>query len=211
MYSINHLMADRLKVRCFRKNNRGMHMKELITERLIIRPWKVTDLEDFYEYGSDPKVGPNAGWPTHTDIETSRKILESFVKREDVSAIVLKDKGKVIGGVGLHQIAPDRPYAKELQREIGYVVNSAYWGNGYATEVVKALLQYGFEELKLKSIWCAHFDWNETSRRVIKKCGFHYIYTKEETLPMLAYKVVTTHYYRLSKEEYKSLIRGIES
>lgn len=186
-------------------------MKELITERLIIRPWKVTDLEDFYEYGSDPKVGPNAGWPTHTDIETSRKILESFVKREDVSAIVLKDKGKVIGGVGLHQIAPDRPYAKELQREIGYVVNSAYWGNGYATEVVKALLQYGFEELKLKSIWCAHFDWNERSRHVIKKCGFHYIYTKEETLPMLAYKVVTTHYYRLSKEEYKSLIRGIES
>ena len=184
MYSINHLMADRLKVRCFRKNNRGMHMKELITERLIIRPWKVTDLEDFYEYGSDPKVGPNAGWPTHTDIETSRKILESFVKREDVSAIVLKDKGKVIGGVGLHQIAP---------------------------EVVKALLQYGFEELKLKSIWCAHFDWNERSRYVIKRCGFHYIYTKEETLPMLAYKVVTTHYYRLSKEEYKSLIREIES
>lgn len=50
MYSTNDLMADRLKVRCFRKNNRGMHMKELITERLIIRPWKVTDLEDFYEY-----------------------------------------------------------------------------------------------------------------------------------------------------------------
>lgn len=50
MYSINDLMADRLKVRCFRKNNRGMHMKELITERLIIRPWKVTDLEGFYEY-----------------------------------------------------------------------------------------------------------------------------------------------------------------
>lgn len=79
-------------------------------------------------------------------------------------------------------------------------MNSAYWGNGYATEAVKALMQYGFEELKLNSIWCAHFDWNKNSRRVIKKCGFHYIHTKEEKLDMLDYKVVTTHYYRLSKE-----------
>lgn len=180
-------------------------MKQLETTRLIIRPWHMTDLEDFYEYGSDPRVGPNAGWPTHTSMETSKKILESFVKREDVSAIVLKEKNKVIGGVGLHYSAPDMAHAEEGQREIGYVMNPAYWGKGYASEAVNALLKYGFEQLKLGSIWCAHFDWNENSKRVIKKCGFHYTHTQEEKLPMLDDKVVTAHYYSLSKDEYRGI------
>lgn len=180
-------------------------MKSLETARLIIRPWRMTDLKDFYEYASDLRVGPNAGWPTHTSIEVSKKILESFVKREDVSAVVLKEEHKVIGGVGLHYSAPDMAHAQEGQREIGYVLNPAYWGKGYAPEAVQTLLQYGFEELNLNSIWCAHFEGNENSKKVIKKCGFHYTHTKEETLPMLENKVVIAHYYSLSKEEYRGI------
>ena len=75
------------------------------TERLVLRPWRKSDLGDFYEYAKDPEVGPNAGWKPHENMDESRRILQSFIDGEEVRAVVLKQTGKVIGSLGLH---PDR-------------------------------------------------------------------------------------------------------
>lgn len=42
-------------------------MKVLETKRLILRPWKIDDLDEFYEYARNPNIGPNAGWEPHKD------------------------------------------------------------------------------------------------------------------------------------------------
>ncbi len=47
----------------------------LETESLILRPWDESDTEDLYRYASDPDVGPIAGWPVHTSVESSREIM----------------------------------------------------------------------------------------------------------------------------------------
>ena len=49
----------------------------LETERLILRPWKEDDAESLYKYAKTPEVGPKAGWPVHTRVETSRQIIIS--------------------------------------------------------------------------------------------------------------------------------------
>ena len=43
----------------------GMVMKTLETDRLILRSWKLSDRDDFYEYAKNPNIGPNAGWEPH--------------------------------------------------------------------------------------------------------------------------------------------------
>jgi putative acetyltransferase len=58
-------------------------METLETDRLILRPWRENDLEDFHEYCVDPEVGPNAGWKPHESMEESRRILGSFVNCDE--------------------------------------------------------------------------------------------------------------------------------
>ncbi len=152
------------------------------TERLMLRPWKEADLNDFYEYASVDGVGQMAGWLPHKSIEESREILSHFINGKHVFA--LEHNGKVIGSLGVEEYSEEKyPELAETQgREIGYVLSKNYWGRGLMPEAVKAVIQWLFDEVKLDFITIGHFDWNNQSRRVIEKCGFQYAKTiKYET------------------------------
>ena len=56
----------------------------LETERLILRPWRESDLQDFYEYASVDGVGQMAGWAPHKSIEESAAILKLFIEEKKV-------------------------------------------------------------------------------------------------------------------------------
>ena len=151
----------------------------LTTDRLTLRPWRESDLPDFYEYASVDGVGQMAGWNPHRDIEESKEILSHFIEGKHVFA--LEYQGKVIGSLGVEKYNEDNyPELAQLQgREIGYVLSKAYWGQGLMPEAVKAVIRWLFEEEKLDFIICGHFDHNNRSRRVVEKCGFRYIQTTE--------------------------------
>lgn len=177
-------------------------MDILNTERLILRQWRESDRFDLYEYAKSDLVGPNAGWKPHKSEDESKEIIKMFINNNDTYAIVLKSENKVIGGIGLHNRKPYEKLKNLEQREIGYVLNPTYWGNGYAPEAVNCLLNYGFNELDLDLIWCGHFDFNSNSKRVSEKCGFKYKFTKDEKLGLLDNKEVKTLYYNILKSEY---------
>ena len=154
----------------------------LKTERLILRPWKETDLNDFYEYAKVDGVGQMAGWVPHKSIEESKVILSHFISGKHVFA--LEYNGKVIGSLGVENYNEQNyPELDHLQgREIGYVLSKDYWGQGLMPEAVKAVIAWLFETVGLDFIVCGHFDWNNQSRRVVEKCGFQYVKTvKYET------------------------------
>ena len=71
----------------------------LQTDRLILRPWKESDLEDFYEYAKVDGVGQMAGWLPHRDREESAKILQLFIGEKKTFAIEYGEK--VIGSLGI--------------------------------------------------------------------------------------------------------------
>lgn len=102
-------------------------MQTLETERLILRSWTEDDLDDFYAYAKNPNVGPHAGWAPHTDKTISHVILQSFIKKDDVWAIVEKACGRAIGSLGLHA---DSKRSNGRARMIGYVLREESWGNG---------------------------------------------------------------------------------
>lgn len=79
--------------------------KEIETERLILRPFKKSDLEDFYEYASVNGVGEMAGWNHHKNIVESAAILDEFINEDKTFAIFLKESNKVIGSLGVEKYA----------------------------------------------------------------------------------------------------------
>ena len=151
------------------------------TERLVLRPWRESDLCDFFEYASVPGVGEMAGWNHHTSIEDSRPILNSFIQHKKTFALALKETGNVIGSLGLEEMDPDPVGEGRLGREIGYVLGKDYWGRGLMPEAVKAVLNYGFTVLHWDYFTCGHFIRNDRSRRVIEKCGFTFFGESEYT------------------------------
>ena len=147
----------------------------LTTERLTLRPWMESDLDDFYAYAKVDGVGQMAGGTPHKGREESRRILEHFIEGKHTFA--LEYQGKVIGSLGIEEYSEENyPELEKLSgREIGYVLSKDYWGNGFMPEAVKAVITYLFEIAKLDFILVGHFDWNRQSARVIEKCGFSYI------------------------------------
>ncbi len=143
------------------------------TERLILRPWAESDLEDLYAYASVEGVGEMAGWVHHKSMDESRMILSSFIKHKKTLALELKENGRVIGSLGLEEPEPD-PEPEKLGREIGYVLSRDYWGRGLMPEAVSAVIDFCFRVLNYDYLTCGHFLRNDQSRRVVEKSGFRF-------------------------------------
>jgi len=157
--------------------NANFEIGELVieTERLILRPFKQSDLYDFNEYASVPGVGEMAGWKHHETIEKTQEILDMFIKEDKTFAIVFKKNNKVIGSLGVEKYGLEEKlteFKSYYGREIGYVLSKDYWGKGIMPEAVGAVNNYLFNDLNLDFLTCGYYDFNNQSKRVQEKCGF---------------------------------------
>lgn len=147
----------------------------LESERLILRGFKESDLNDFFEYASIDGVGEMAGWRHHETIEKTREILDSFISEDKTFAIVLKENNKVIGSLGIEKYGREEALSEFFDykgREIGFVLSKEYWGRGIMAEAVRVVIDYLFSELNFDFLLCGHYDFNIQSKRVQEKCGF---------------------------------------
>lgn len=175
------------------------------TERLILRPWEVSDAESLYTYAKDPAVGPIAGWPVHTSVENSVDIIKNVLSAPETYAVCLKSDDRAIGSIGLIEPALTHTTVADTEKEIGYWIGVPFWGNGYIPEAVRALQKRAFEELTCTGLWCGYYDGNEKSKRVQEKCGFIYHHTEENVPCELMGDVRTVHFSYLSKAHWREL------
>lgn len=144
--------------------------KVIETKRLILRSFKQTDLEDFYEYASVEGVGEMAGWKHHENIAESQSIMNSFISEDKVFAICLKKNNKVIGTVGIEKYGLEdalTEFKDYYGRELGYVLSKDYWGKGLMPEAVNAVKDYLFGELDYDFLICGYYDFNESFNRFL--------------------------------------------
>ncbi len=174
-------------------------MEQLETNRLILREWNINDAADLYEYASNKKIGPMAGWKPHDNIEETQKILQMFIEQNETWAICLNETGKVIGSIGLHRSS------NEYERSLGYVLSEDFWGKGLVYEAAKCVMEYAFCNLKMDSISVVHFPFNIQSKRVIDKLGFHYIETKEKATKIFDGTEYDDVCYAITKDEFYNL------
>jgi len=151
---------------------------QLVTMRLILRPWRESDAESLYAYARDPRVGPIAGWPPHTSVEYSRRIIRNVLSAEETYAVTLKSENdRAVGSIGLLRGAASNLLLREKAGEIGYWIGAPYWGRGLIPEATEELIRHAFVDLGLENLWCGYFDGNEKSKRAQAKCGFTYHHT----------------------------------
>ena len=148
----------------------------LETDRLILRAWEITDLDDFFEYASVEGVGEKAGWEHHKSKDKSLEILKMFIEEKKVFAIVLKENQKVIGSIGIEELSEelDKDLDNLLGRELGYVLNKDYWNKGIMKEAISKVVDYCFNTLKLNFLMASYFNYNIASKRVLENLNFKF-------------------------------------
>ncbi|TPN81175.1 GNAT family N-acetyltransferase [Aquimarina algicola] len=149
-------------------------MKFLIeTERLLLREITLDDAESLLKLYSDPKVQRYTGEPVVKSIEEIKKAIETRIvnyKKYGFGrwATILKSEKQFVGWAGL-------AYLPEFDKiDLGYRFLPEYWGLGIATEVSRAILDYGFDTLKIKKIVAIAMTENKASIRVMEKIGMEF-------------------------------------
>lgn len=178
------------------------------TDRLILRAWQETDVDDFYEYASVEGVGEMAGWKHHDSIDISKNILQSFISEKNVFAIIYKENNKVIGSLGLHKswANEDNSYADIKVKEMGYVLSKEYWGMGLIPEAALAVIRFCFNKCELDALTIGHFSTNNQSKRVIEKCGFKFVKQSEYYANQLQTTYEDMKYILLKKDYLSSIL-----
>ncbi|TDC14924.1 N-acetyltransferase [Kribbella albertanoniae] len=139
------------------------------TERLILRPFQDTDLEAWAALNSDPEVMRYIGGPltrAESDREAAGINQQWKTERFGFLAIERAADGAFLGAGGLSR---EQWYPETL--EVGWRLDRAYWGHGYASEAAAHWLAYGFTELQLPRINSVTDTPNERSIAVMRRLG----------------------------------------
>lgn len=180
-----------------------MKEKNIETERLILRNFKLEDVNDVYEYAKNPNVGPHAGWKPHESSEESKEIISQlFIKNPYCFAVVDKKSNTVIGSISFI-IDRKRPNINSM--ELGYIIAEDFWRQGLATEAALKVIEYGFKKIKLDMIAIYRSPENIRSGNVIKKCGFIFEGTLRQSFKIFDGTIRDTLCYSMTKGEYKKI------
>jgi RimJ/RimL family protein N-acetyltransferase len=144
--------------------------KVLLTERLIIRKLELTDIDDFFKYRSLPEV-----YEFQSFKPKDKKEAEDFFSRVSnlpniqntwfQLAVDIQETNSLIGDVGIHFLEDS------AQTEIGYTIAPDFQGRGYATEALRAIINYLFTDLKKHKIIASVDPENIKSIKLLNKLG----------------------------------------
>ncbi len=157
---------------------------ELLTDRLILRPLRLDDLDLASEMFTDPQVVRYAGGlQTAEEVEadmptTTRRCGGGCI---GVWCVTHRETSQKIGTGALLPMPIDEddtnwdliegPEIPDCEIEVGYILKQSAWGKGYATEICKRLLAFAFEETPLTEVVASIDDGNKESAHVLAKCG----------------------------------------
>ncbi|MEZ5046138.1 MAG: GNAT family N-acetyltransferase [Chitinophagaceae bacterium] len=146
---------------------------ELSTERTLLKQMQISDAKAFYTMRSSPEMMKYISRPLHQSVEETeqfiQKIIDSIQQNEYINwGIFLKTNPEVlIGSIGFYRIK-----LEHYRGEVGYMLHHDYWKQGIMYEVLKTVVQYGFEKIKFHSIEADINPKNMASRALLLKAGF---------------------------------------
>lgn len=142
----------------------------LRTDRLLLRPFRTTDAEAVHRLAGSKDVAAGTFLPHPMNRQAAQDWITERLKDHEAGtgvtfAITLPESAQVIGSIGVELVTAHE------QGRLSYWLGQAYWNQGYGTEVVTALVEYGFTRLTLHRIYAPHFHTNPASGRVLQKVG----------------------------------------
>jgi ribosomal-protein-alanine N-acetyltransferase len=150
---------------------------EIITERLRLREFVIEDWRAVQAYHQDPRY--QRYYPERALSDTAEHaFVLGFIEDQNAKprlyyqfALQLLQTGKLIGNVGIRLRSLGKREPEARQADIGYELDPAYWGRGFASEAARAVLEFGFMELRVHRIWAYCLAENLASAHVLEKLG----------------------------------------
>ncbi|MGF1717107.1 GNAT family N-acetyltransferase [Photobacterium chitinilyticum] len=155
------------------------HQPLLTTERLILRPFQLSDSTKIQKLAGDEMIANgtiNIPHPYSDGIagQWIGKLLAGWQSQQSaIYAITLKSNYQLIGCVGLHNIANNNA-------QLGYWIGVPFWGQGYCTEAAKRLTEFGFKRMELEMIYGQHLSRDPSPGKIMQKIGMEHIMTKSD-------------------------------
>jgi RimJ/RimL family protein N-acetyltransferase len=143
----------------------------LATERLTLRKLLLSDASDVLVFRGDWEVQKYNG-PVFQDVEEAQTLIEELYAEYAAQvgigwAVTLTNRDTVLGLFGFHH------WNKYHRRaEVGYDLARAYWGQGIASETLRAIIRFGFDRMNLNRIYAGTIADNHESVRLLEKLGF---------------------------------------
>lgn len=143
------------------------------TPRLILRECSASDIDRMFAWQSDARYLEHYPW-TQTSRQDTAGLVGRFLEWKDEHprwrwqwAVVIGRTRELIGSCGLRRLAPG-----SLEADVGYELDPDYWGHGYATEALGAVVRFAFEDPGLAELWARAVSTNTRSHRVLERLGF---------------------------------------
>lgn len=156
-----------------RNKHKMTNCTDINTERLFLRSLNINDAEALFNYRSDSTANKYQGWIPITindSIDFIKNRISPTVDKINTwfqFAIIKKENNELIGDIGIHFFDPDK-----YQVEIGFTLDEAQQGNGYATEALRATINYLFYELNKRRIIASIDPRNTNSIKLVSRLGF---------------------------------------
>lgn len=156
-------------------------MKQILeTERLLLRPFELSDAEDLFIMDNNPNVHKYLWQKPTQNIEESIEIIKYIQKQYTENKIgryvtIEKETGKFIGWTGIKYINDHVENGNTNFYDYGYRLDERFWNKGYATEATFFWLDYGFNQMNIKEMNAYTHAENGASNRVLTKCGMQFV------------------------------------
>ncbi|WP_288444831.1 GNAT family N-acetyltransferase [uncultured Chryseobacterium sp.] len=144
---------------------------QLYTKRLVLRDITIDDKQDIFDYRSDAEANKFQGW-----IPESLEEVESFIQRNTTEfnqpeswyqlLITDQETKAVIGDIGIHFIGDEN-----VQVELGITLNTSFQGKGYASEALKGIIDFLFNDLQKHRITASVDPDNTASLQLMERIG----------------------------------------
>lgn len=148
---------------------------QIETSRLLLRGLTITDIDDMFEYTSNPSVTTHLSWNPHTNISQVENFIEDVIKKtreintEFTYGIELKSEQKLIGALKVSNVC-----FHNKRGEFTSILNPLYQGKGYMGEAWQGLINFCFTKVGLKRIQSLVTEDNIPSQKKNDKAGLIY-------------------------------------
>lgn len=155
------------------------HQPLLTTERLILRPFQLSDTTKVQTLAGNELIANgtiNIPHPYADGIAgqwIGKHLAGWHSQQSAIYAITLKSNYQLIGCVGLHNIA-------DRTAQLGYWIGVPFWGKGYCTEAAKRITEFGFKRMDLEMIYGQHLSRDSSSGKILQKIGMEHVMTKND-------------------------------
>lgn len=138
---------------------------------ISLQPWKKEDALTLSGYYNNPNIWINLrdNIPNPYTLEDAEKFIEAQSELLSLQNFAILNGNEISGGIGITLLED----VYKMNVEMGYWVAEPFWGQGIASEAVKLMTQYVFDNYAINRIVCEVFENNKSSMRVLEKNGFY--------------------------------------